>query len=169
MFLSATALATPDAKPATKAPATMKVEPKAKAPASQPAKVVKKEKDKPDPLPGMKVPIDVEGGVKEVGTLIGAIKAKAWWLVAASSIFIVMLLLQIFGLFKKMGKRLTWIVAGILSFVAALCLSFDKNGFSWTAFTSFCTAGPTIAWLRGFVKKAVLNKAAKEEKKEEPS
>lgn len=36
-------------------------------------------------------------------------------------------------------------------------VAFDKNGFSWNAFLAFCTAGPTIAWLRGFVKKAVLN------------
>lgn len=143
------AIAAPDSGPVTKAPVT-KTETK-KAPASQP---VSKVKD----FPGTKPPTDISGGIQEAETLWNAIKAKAWWLVAASGIFIVMLLLQLFGLFKKMGKRWTWIVTGGLSLLAALFLAFDKNGFSWGSFTAFATAGPTIAWLRGFIKKAVLNK-----------
>jgi hypothetical protein len=65
--------------------------------------------------------------------------------------------LQLFGAFGKMGKAWTWIVTGALSLIAALLLSFDKTGFSWATFLSFATAGPTIAWLRGFVKKGLVN------------
>lgn len=116
----------------------------------------------PEGLPGAKPPTDVGGGLTTAKTLWQAIKDKAWWLVAASGIFIVMLILQLTGLFRRMGKRLTWIVAGVLSFAAATCLAFDKSGFSWEAFLAFSTAGPTVAWLRGFVKKAVLNFQAKD-------
>jgi hypothetical protein len=114
--------------------------------------------------PGDKQPPgDIDGGLKEVRTLWGAIKDKAWWLATAAGIFLVMLILQLAGLFKRMGKRWTWIVAGVLSFAAALALSFDEKGFSWATFTGFATAGPTVAWLRGFIKKAVMNKCDKKE------
>lgn len=137
--------AAPDAKPAPKA-----------IDAAPP--VVKKfDASTPPAVGDEKPPGDVAGGIEQGKTLWQAIKDKAWWLVAASGVFIVMLIFQLVGLFKKMGKRWTWVVAGALSFVAALLLAFDKNGFSWNAFLAFCTAGPTIAWLRGFVKKAVLN------------
>lgn len=115
------------------------------------------EPELPKPLPGTTPPTDIKSGIKQVETLWGAVKAKAWWLVAAAAIFLVMLILQLTGLFKKFGKRWTWIIAGALSFIAALFLSFNEKGFSWEAFLAFATAGPTIAWLRGFVKKAVLN------------
>jgi hypothetical protein len=138
------ALATPDAKAA---PATS-------APATQPASMI----ETPSPVsPDAKPPTDIADGIDTARTLWQAIKDKAWWLVAACGVFLVMLVLQLAGLFRKMGKRWTWIVAGVLSFAAATCLAFDKDGFSWNAFLGFATAGPTIAWLRGFVKKAVLN------------
>lgn len=111
----------------------------------------------PDPLAGTKPPGTIPEGADTARTLWQAIKDKAWWLAAACGVFLIMLALQLFKLFDRMGKRATWIVAGALSFIAALLLAFDKSGFSWDSFLAFATAGPTIAWVRGFIKKAVLN------------
>ena len=111
----------------------------------------------PPALGGNAPPTNIEGGLKTAGGIIEAVKAKRWWFAAGGVVFILMLILQLTKLRDKMGKAWTWIVAGGLSVVAALLFAFDETGFSWETFLSFCTAGPTIAWGRGFVKKAILN------------
>jgi hypothetical protein len=90
--------------------------------------------------------------------LWGAIKAKAWWLLSALSIFLIMLVLKLAGLFKKIGKKASWWVVGGLTVVAGLLFAFDSQGFSWGTFTGFLTAGPTVAWIRDWIKKGVLGK-----------
>lgn len=158
-LMAATANAAPDTGPATKTAVT---KPQPPAAASQPAKAAtapKKFDGGTAPSVGTtpEAPKTAEEGLKTVGGLIEAVKAKAWWFVAAAGVFILMLGLQIGGVFKKVGKAWTWIITGALSVIAALLLSFDANGFSWATFLGFCTAGPTIAWVRGFVKKAIVN------------
>lgn len=158
-LMTATANAAPDTGPATKTAVT---KPQPAAAASQPAKAAaapKKFDGGTAPSVGdtPEAPKTIEDGLKTAGGLIEAVKAKAWWFVAAAGVFLIMLGLQLFKAFDKMGKAWTWIVTGALSIIAALLLSFDKNGFSWATFLSFCTAGPTIAWGRGFVKKAIMN------------
>ena len=155
LWFASSAIAAPDATVNPDAVPVM-------ATKAEPAKAEPAKADIAPSLPDAKSPETIEEGIDQAQTLIGAIKAKAWWLVAAASIFIVMLIMQLLGLFKKMGKRLTWIITGVLSLAAALFLAFDKTGFSWQSFMTFVTAGPTIAWLRGFVKKAVIGKAAEE-------
>jgi len=117
----------------------------------------------PPPLTTTHVaPTTVPEGVSTGKALVTAIKAKAWWLVTALSVFIVMLACQLFGLFAKIGKRWTWILAGALTLAAAFCFSIvDAGKFSWGAVITFCTAGPTVAWMRGFVKKAILDAGGK--------
>lgn len=159
MTLTITASAAPDVGPASKIAAT---KPQLPVAAPQPAKAG----TAPKKFDGGTAPTvgdekRPETIVKAAGGLVEAVKAKAWWFVAASGVFLVMLGLQIFGAFEKMGKAWTWIVTGGLSVIAALLLSFDKSGFSWATFLSFCTAGPTIAWVRGFAKKAIVNFANK--------
>lgn len=114
----------------------------------------------PVPVPGVSVvvPQDGAGAIATVVAIWKAVKGRAWWFVAAASVFLIMFVVRLFGLFERLGKRWTWILTGVLSFAAATMLAFDANGFSWAAFVTYCTAGPTVAWLRGFVKKAVVIK-----------
>lgn len=110
----------------------------------------------PPAAPSTKViPSDLVG---VFGALVDFVKNKAWWFAAAAGVFVIMLGINILGLFNKLGKRWTWILTGVLSFVAALMLSFGEKGFSAESFIGYLTAGPTVAWIRGFVKKAIVMK-----------
>lgn len=156
-----------DAKPIVKIDAPKdKVDAKVVKPLDAKVVDVKKEEPKKVKVAPIedKIP-EVEDGAKYIQSLIEAIKAKKWWAVGAAAVFLIMLALQMLGLFVKMGKKVTWIVTGALSVVAAVLLTFSESGFSWSAFIGFLTAGPTIAWARGFVKKVFLTK---EEKPAEP-
>jgi hypothetical protein len=68
-----------------------------------------------------------------------------------------MFCLKSFGLFKKIGKRWSYLLVPLLS-VAAMLLSKFAGGLSWeTAFLTL-TSGPVAALLNDFIKRGVLGK-----------
>jgi hypothetical protein len=111
----------------------------------------------PPAIPGSATPpVDIKDGVKLVSLFGAAIQAKAWWGLSAVAIFLLMLGFKVSGLLTKIGKRWSWVLTGVLTLIASLFGAFQlAGGFSWDVFLGFLTAGPTIAWLRGFVKKAI--------------
>jgi hypothetical protein len=108
----------------------------------------------------VKAPQTVDEAVSGVKDVIGAVKAKRWWFASGLGIFIVMFILNFTGLFKKIGTRWAWITVSVASLAVGLFFAIDKTGFNWSAFITYFTAGPTIAFIRDFVKDAIQQKPA---------
>lgn len=103
--------------------------------------------------------------VQQGKDFVGALKAKKWWFASALGIYVLMFALGMFGVWTKMGTTWAWITVGVLSLAAGIFLAFDKGGFSWSSFLGYMTAGPTIAWLRDFIKDGLMKKSPSGAKK----
>jgi len=113
----------------------------------------------PTPLgPRVTWPATAEDALDTSKDLTGAIKAKQWWLVAALLIFLSMFVATALKVWNKLGTLYAWILVGVLSLMVGLFAAFDAKGFNWSVFLSYLTAGPTVAWLRDFVKDGLLKK-----------
>ena len=120
----------------------------------------------PTPAPSDVKPAGTtDEAVQQGKDFVGALKAKKWWFASALGIYVLMFALGMFGVWTKMGTTWAWITVGVLSLAAGIFLAFDKGGFSWSSFLTYMTAGPTIAWLRDFVKDGILKKAPSGAKK----
>jgi len=109
----------------------------------------------PPGIAGTKVqPLTPDTAGDTIGEVVTAAKAKRWWFVAGGAVFLIMLLLNVIGVLEKIGKGWSYTLTGVLTLIASILLTFDEKGFSWATFMAYMTAGPTIAWLRGFGKKA---------------
>jgi len=145
----------------TKNETTTKVEtkvPAKAAPASLPTSL-----PAPAPVdPSVKQPTTAAEALDASKDFVGAIKAKRWWFASAVGIFLLMFVLGVAGLWKKIGTTWAWVAVGVLSLAAGTFAAFDTKGFNWTTFLTYITAGPTIAWLRDWVKDGISKIKAKE-------
>lgn len=138
-------------------PATKEVVQPAPTPVAVPAKPA----PVPAPAPGVKQPTTGGEAIDATGDFIGALKAKRWWFAAAGGIFLLLFLGGLFGLWAKIGTTWAWVTVGVLSLAAGIFAAFDATGFNWGSLFTYMSAGPTIAWLRDFVKDAVLKLPSK--------
>lgn len=124
-----------------------------KAPASQPASqpVI----EFPDG-----VPQNLDEALEAAKQGVEFAKAKNWWGLSALAIFIAMFLMKTLGLFRKIGKRWSYVTVGGLS-IAAMLLTKFAGGVSWGAAVAVLTSGPVMALLNDIVKRGVLGKEHK--------
>lgn len=153
LLLPSIAWAQQDAKP-TPAP-TAKAD-AAAAPATQPAT------PPTAPADGVAKPTTTEEAVEAGKDFIGAIKGKRWWFAAAGGIFLLLFVLGMFGVWTKIGTTWAWVAVGVLSLAAGCFAAFDAKGFNWGTLLGYMTAGPTIAWIRDWVKDGILKIKKKE-------
>lgn len=153
LFLPGYALAQETKATDTKAAAKVEAKAaKAETPATQPA-------PKPAPVdPSVKQPTSADEAMDAGKDFVGALKAKRWWFASAVGIFLLLFILGVFKLWAKIGTTWAWVAVGVLSLAAGVFAAFDKGGFSWSTLLGYMTAGPTIAWLRDFVKDGLLKK-----------
>jgi hypothetical protein len=111
--------------------------------------------------PSVKQPKTTEEAVDASKDFIGALKAHTWWFAAAIGIFLVLFVAGAFGLWVKIGTTWAWILVGVLSLAAGCFAAFHKDGFNWASFWGYISAGPTIAWLRDFIKDGILKQNTK--------
>jgi len=112
--------------------------------------------------PAVPQPATLEDATGSGATFYGALKAKRWWFAVAVGIFLVMFALSLFGVWEKFGTKWAWVSVGVLSLAAGTFAAFDEKGFNVTTLLSYMTAGPTVAWLRDWVKDGWLKLRKKE-------
>ena len=106
--------------------------------------------------PVLKIPYSAPSTPEEVASvgtdLLSAIVSKRWWLSAALGIFLAMFILNTLKVWERVGTRWAWFTVGILTLLSGTFSSFESGGFNWGSFLGYLTAGPTIAWVRDFIK-----------------
>lgn len=130
-------------------------------PASQPAAKILPLPLPPPPHPvaaAVPQPQTPQEAIEAGKSVVSALKAHRWWFASAAGIFLLMFLLNVTGVFKKIGTTWAWVTVGLLSIAAACFAAFDSKGASWSVFLGIVTAGPTTAWLRDFWKDVFLAK-----------
>ncbi len=115
-------------------------------------------------VPGIKpVPVTTDEALSTGADLVSAVKAKRYWLAVALGIFLTLFTLNGLKVWQKIGTRWAWLAVGLLSIAAGCFAAFDRGGFNWGTFLSYVTAGPTIAWVRDFMKDDGFFQAKKKE------
>lgn len=110
----------------------------------------------PTPAPStVKPPATTDEAVEQGKSFVSALKDKKWWFASALGIYLIMFTLGWLGIWEKIGTTYAWLAVGVLSLAAAIFLAVDKDGFTWSTFLKYLTAGPTIAWVRDFIKDGI--------------